>query len=716
MKKIFYLLLLTTNLWAQKKNFTMQEAVLGLTTTLAPLNLKQLQWMGEDNTYLAHVVKLDTIEKIVRISVPDFTIDTIGSLASINNSMQEKGFKTFKTMPTLNWLDNNLCFVANGQKYFKLELNRRVKVSPLFDFPEDASNINIDVKTMQALFTLNHNLYYYKKNGKSVAITNDGNEDIVYGESVHRNEFGIENGIFWSPKANAIAYYRMDQSMVANYPITNWTDEPATVKNIKYPFAGGKSHEVSVYIYDISSNRSVKVDTRTPADQYLTCISWHPEETNLYVAVLNRAQNDLSLNKYDAKTGAFINTLLNEKNEKYVEPQHALFFPKNRSNEFLWWSQKDGFMHLYAVNDATGAQRQITEGRYVVNELLGFNEANNEAIIASSMESSLEKNIYAVDLGDKVVRKINRGEGIHTALLNKSATYIIDNYSNSTEPKNIEILSVQGDFEKRLLTAKNPIANYNTATIKNFLLKANDNTNLHARLILPYNFDSTKKYPTIVYLYNGPHVQLNKNSFPASGNLWYDYLTQNNYIVFVMDGRGSSNRGFNFESATHKKLGDIEIEDQLKGVAYLKSLAFVDTNKLGLHGWSFGGFMTTSIMLKHPGIFKAAVAGGPVMDWSKYEVMYTERYMGTPENNKEGFANSLLLDKTKNLKGKLMVIHGTDDDVVVWQHSNLFIKNCVSNGVQVDSFSYPGHPHNVRGKDRVHLMQKITDYFDTWLK
>jgi dipeptidyl-peptidase-4 len=293
---------------------------------------------------------------------------------------------------------------------------------------------------------------------------------------------------------------------------------------------------------------------------------------------------------------------------------------------------------------------------------------------------------------------------------------LIDAYSAMSVPRNIEIVDVNTSSEKRLLTAPNPLQDYNVASVESLQLYASDSTLLYAKLMKPADFDPAKKYPVIVYLYNGPHLQLNKNSFPASGNLWYDYMTQRGYLVFVIDGRGSSNRGFAFESAVHRQLGTLEMEDQMVGVNYLKSLPYVDANRLGIHGWSYGGFMTTSFMLRKPEVFKVGVAGGPVLDWSMYEVMYTERYMDSPEQNKEGYATNLLLDKTKNLKGKLLMIHGTDDDVVVWQHSLKFIKKAVDEGIQMDYFVYPGHPHNVRGKDRVHLMQKITDYFDAHLK
>ena len=284
------------------------------------------------------------------------------------------------------------------------------------------------------------------------------------------------------------------------------------------------------------------------------------------------------------------------------------------------------------------------------------------------------------------------------------------------------IRGVDGKIIKILIDSPNPLAEYDRPTIRPVTLFVKPNaenkqtTLLRGNLILPTHFDSTKKYPVIVYLYNGPHVQLVKNAFPASGNLWYEYLAQHGYIVWVMDGRGSSNRGLKFEQATFRHLGTVEMEDQLRGVEFLKSLSFVDTTRMGVHGWSFGGFMTTSLMLKHPGVFKVGVAGGPVMDWRMYEIMYGERYMDTPEENPEGYKEAALFDKAKNLKGKLLLIHGTQDATVVWQHSVKFLKASVDQGVQVDYFVYPGYEHNVRGKDRVHLMQKVTDYFDQYLK
>ena len=274
---------------------------------------------------------------------------------------------------------------------------------------------------------------------------------------------------------------------------------------------------------------------------------------------------------------------------------------------------------------------------------------------------------------------------------------------------------MNGKVTQTLLKAENPYKDYKVGELTLFQLKAEDGTPLNARLIKPVDFDPKKKYPAIVYLYGGSHAQLVSDSWRGGADRWMEMMAQKGYVVFTMDNRGSAHRGIKFEQATHRQLGTAELSDQLKGVDYLKSQPWVDAARMGIYGWSFGGFMTTSMMLKQPDIFKAAVAGGPVMDWRLYEVMYAERYMDTPEENPEGFESANLLSKVKNLKGRLLLIHGTVDDVVVWQHSLSFLKKAVDEGVLVDYFVYPGHPHNVRGKDRVHLMRKITQYFEDHL-
>ncbi len=409
-------------------------------------------------------------------------------------------------------------------------------------------------------------------------------------------------------------------------------------------------------------------------------------------------------------------TLFQEQSDKYVEPQQTLLFFPNSNTDFIWQSQRSGYNHLFHYNVDSGLVAQLTKGNWLVTEVLGFNEKKKEIFYISTQDSPLERHLYKINWSNFKTQRLDHGTGMHSGVLSKDGTHLYDTYSNAITPRSVNLINTTTLKTKNILSSVNTLKNYERPEIKNVTLKAEDGTPLYGKIILPTDFDANKKYPVIVYLYNGPHAQLVTDSFPASGNLWYEFMAQKGYIVFSMDGRGSSNRGLKFEQAIFRKAGETEMKDQLQGVAYLKSLPYVDAARMGIHGWSYGGFMTTSFMLKNPEVFKVGVAGGPVIDWNMYEIMYTERYMDSPQNNPEGYKQANLLDKVQNLKGHLLMIHGAQDNVVVWQHSMKFLKAAVDHGVQMDYFVYPGHEHNVLGKDRVHLMQKVTDYFDEYLK
>lgn len=702
----------TLHAGAQYRKYTMAEAVNGLSATLALKSIKQPSWQpGTHNFYQA--VKEGQNEFLIKTHFPSGTVDTIESLSKLNKTL---GKDSLKGLPTFNWLSRDYAYYNNSNKIRKGVLTGTGFMwSDWATLPEDAENVTVD-KSMQIAYTVKNNLWMADAYGKITRVTNETNENIISGQAVHRNEFGIDGGIFFSPKGNYLAYYRMDQTMVNDYPVVRWGSVPATVDLIKYPMAGGTSHRVTLCVYSPKTGKTITLKTGIPKDQYLTSVTWSPDEKYIYVVLLNREQNHLWLNQYSAETGDKIKTLFEESSNTYVEPLHPLTFLPGSSNKFIWWSEADGFSHLYLYNTNGTFIKQLTEGNYEVNEIIGFNEEANEVIITSAKGSPLEKNVYAVNYTTGAMRRIDKEAGVHTVSLSEDGRYIYDTYTSAHVPKIALIRTTDGSFTKEILKADNTLKDFERPQIKNITLKADDGTPLYGKLILPANFNPAKKYPVIVYLYNGPHVQLVRNTFPESGNLWYEYLAQHGYVVFTMDGRGSDNRGRKFEQATFRKLGTVEMNDQLKGVEYLKSLAYVDADRMGVHGWSFGGFMTTSLMLRHPGVFKVGVAGGPVTDWKMYEIMYTERYMDTPQENPKGYEDADLLTKTKNLRGKLMLIHGTDDNVVVWQHSINFLKKAVDENVQVDYFVYPGYEHNVRGKDRVHLMQKITDYFDLYLK
>lgn len=695
--------------FAQNQKYTMAEAVLGLRSNLAIKNISQPTWLKDNNA----LVQLQKNGYLVT-ELQSMKQDTLVSLYQLNKNLAKEN--QLKRLPYFTFQNSKNAYYKQDSAYYKIEKSGADwKTKKWLDIPGNAENINAIPENGALVYTVKNNLFY-KDSGKMITITDDKDPNIINGQAVHRNELGIDKGIFISPDKNMIAFYRMDQTMVKDYPIIDWSVTPAQNVNMKYPMAGQTSHEVTLGVFDIKNLRKIFLKTEGEKDQYLTAISWSPDSKYVFVGLLNRDQNHLKMNMYEAKTGNFVKTIFEEQSDKYVEPQHPLTFLPKSDKDFIWQSQRTGFNHLFLYNTEKGLVKQLTKGDWLVTDLLGFNAKKSEIFFASTKESPLERHLYKINWVNGEMKRLDKEPGMHNGILSENGEQLYDVFSNAETPRKINIINTGNLSSKNILSAENPLKNYDRPEIKNVTLKADDGTPLYGKLILPTDFDASKKYPTIVYLYNGPHMQLVTNSFPASGNLWYEYMAQNGYIIWTMDGRGSSNRGLKFEQAVFRNLGETEMKDQMKGVEYLKSLPYVNTEKMGIHGWSFGGFMTTSFMLKHPEVFKVGIAGGPVIDWSMYEIMYTERYMDTPQTNPEGFKRANLLDKVQNLKGKLLMIHGAQDDVVVWQHSVKFLKAAVDNGVQLDYFVYPGHQHNVLGKDRVHLMQKVTDYFDEYLK
>lgn len=703
------MLVLGGSAMAQTQKFTMAEAVNGLRSNLAVKNISQFSWSDDGKSYIQAVKGGYLIT-----SLKTNKQDTLVSLSQLNKNLADN---KFKAVPQIKFTGNSKgYFSANGQMMWVEKSGNDWKVKNSVAMDKEAANMKVFSDGQTFAFTVKNNLFV-SKNGKTIAVTKDTDENILNGASnVHRNEFGIDTGIFPAPNSESVAFYRMDQTMVADYPIIDWSVTPAVNHNIKYPMAGQTSHQVTLGVFNIKTQSTAFLNIEGEKDQYLTAVTWSPDSKYIFVGVLNRGQNHLKMNQYDAVTGNLVKTLFEETSEKYVEPQHPLTFFPNSNTDFIWQSQRTGYNHLFHYSLEKGLVAQITKGDWLVSDILGFNEKKKEIYFTSTKETPLEKHLYRINWANFKMQRLDNAAGMHTGVLSSDGNYLYDIYSNENMPRVVNIINTNTLKTSNLLTAENPLKNYQRPEIKNVNLKADDGTLLYGKIILPTNFDPNKKYPVIVYLYNGPHLQLVTNTFPASGNLWYEYMAQKGYIIFTMDGRGSSNRGLKFEQAVFRNLGTAEMSDQMKGVDYLKSLPYVDAERMGIHGWSFGGFMTTSFMLRHPEVFKVGVAGGPVIDWSMYEIMYGERYMDTPQENPQGYAASNLLSKVQNLKGKLLMIHGAQDDVVVWQHSVKFIKSAVDNGVQLDYFVYPGHPHNVTGKDRVHLMQKVTDYFDQYLK
>ena len=534
---------------------------------------------------------------------------------------------------------------------------------------------------------------------------------MLSGHTVHRVEFGIHKGIFWSPGGEKVAFYHKDETMVTDYPLVDVGERIGTARTIKYPMAGMTSEEVKLGVYDLATKNTVFLQTGEPADQYITAVTWGPEGNFIYAGLLNREQDHLAVNQYDAVTGTLVRTLFEESHDKWVEPEHPLYFLNGDPDRFIWVSERDGYQHLYLYNTAGELLRQLTSGDWVVTDFHGTDPDNKLAFFSATKESPLNRDIYSVRLNNGRIKPLFTRPGTHTVLLNENGEHFIDMFRDTATAAEYSVVRTDGQSMGVFYAAEDPLKDYELGKLSVFTLEAEDGTELYCRMILPAGFDPSKQYPVINYVYGGPHAQLVINTPRGGGSLFLDYLAGEGYIIFTLDNRGSANRGRDFEQAIFRRLGGVEVKDQHTGIEYLRSLPYVDEERIGVNGWSYGGFMTILLMLEHPGIFKAGVCGGPVTDWQYYEVMYGERYMDTPETNPEGYESSSLLKKADRLQGDLLIIHGTHDPTVVWQQSLALLQAFIREGKDVDYFVYPGHGHGVGGKDRLHLNRKITRYF-----
>ena len=661
----------------------------------------------------------------------------------------------------------SIVMVSNGSKLFTIDFKKHKLISEM-EFAEGESLLEANAQQNAFAYLKGSNLYVRTfdvanynamtkdKKSHDFQISTDGSREIVYGQSVHRDEFGISKGTFWSPNGEKLAFYRMDQSMVTDYPQVDIPeigfDHPETQSCIatpapdKYPMAGETSHKVTVGVFDCLTGKTIYLKAGDPTDRYFTNIAWSPDGKTIYMFELNRDQNDCRLTAYSAETGEKTGELYRETDEKYVEPCHPIQFLPWDSSSFIMLSRKDGYNHLYLCevkneerrtknsNAESSSKmqensslstlhsslsiRQLTSGKWEVMDVLGFNAKNKSIIIASNECSPIQRNIFSVDTKTGKRKMIDDcGKGWHNATLSQNGEYIYDNYSTPTLPRKIAIVNTANGKRTAYFTAENPWKGYNVPEYSCGSIKANDGeTDLYYRMVKPVNFDPNKKYPTIIYVYGGPHAHNVDARWNYSSRGWETYMAEKGYLLFILDNRGSENRGKAFEQATFRQLGQVEMQDQMQGVQYLKTLPYVDADRIGVHGWSFGGFMTISLMTHYPEVFKVGVAGGPVIDWHWYEAMYGERYMDTPQTNPEGYKKTSLLYQAKNLKGKLQIIQGLNDVTVVPQHCLTFLKACIAAGTQPDFFVYPGEPHNMRGHQSTHLHERISNYFFDYLK
>ena len=719
--RISILFLIVTHCFAQKAELTLDVINSRTSYLLYPeyarmyKEMKQLQWVTGEDAY-TYVKKIDIKdakkEVIYKGGVKSKGHEKILlDMDGFNKYFYRAGYDSLKSFPSFSWLSpTEMKFVIDGKLLIFDIKSGNVVIANCCK--ANAPNADIDPNSFYIAFTKDNNLFISMNNKEPYQVTHDEEEGIVNGQTVHRNEFGIHKGTFWSPKGNYLAFYRKDETKVGNYPVMNISKTPAEVDFVKYPMAGTASEEVTLGVFNVKSKKTIFLKTGEPREQYLTNVCWSPDENYIFIAVLNRSQNHMKLNQYNAKSGDFIKTLFEERNLKYVEPQDPMIFFKNNPNEFLWFSRRNGYHQLYRYNMDGELIERLTEGNADVLSFIGFSADEKQIrYISVDPDFPLLRHAYSTNIETKEIVRLSTADGSHRIKTSSSKAYMLDIYSSQLIPNEVALIDGNGMIIKKIYIGKDPLAKYRTGEIKVGTIHAEDGTELYYRLIKPADFDASKKYPVVVYVYGGPHAQMITNTWQNGASLWMQYMANQGFIVFTVDNRGSANRGQKFEQVIFRNLGKLEIDDQMKGIEFLKGINYADMDRIGVHGWSYGGFMTASLMCRQPETFKVGVSGAPVIDWSMYEIMYGERYMDTPKENPKGYESASVLTYLKDLKGKLLLVHGTSDVTVVWQHSLKFIEQCNHAGVQVDYYVYPGHKHGVRGVDRGHLDEKMARYF-----
>lgn len=555
------------------------------------------------------------------------------------------------------------------------------------------------------------------------------NPEVSYGKVPSRNEFGINRGWYLSPDGASVAVYRVDETQVGSFPLLDINSRSGSLKSVKYPMNGMDSEHVSLCVCDTLGNVRCTLNVSDFTDErYLAGVSWTPDSRTLLVQVLDRAQHEMHMNLYDAADGSFLRTLFEEHNDAWVEPRGGVSFVKGTELFIYTTDNRDGYKQLYLC-DLNGGIERLTkcdaDVAYVAND--------GEYIYYTSAEvSPVENHLFRLKLkklnGKRKPMVLNKlkiqrpeqltiGSGWHTVSMSPDLSHFIDRLSAVDVPARTVLCRADGTVERQLDEAASPMDPYAPVTVEMGTVPSADPTFVnYYRLVKPADFDPSRKYPVIVYVYGGPHSQMVADRWLGGIRNWELLMAQKGYVLYIQDNRGTDNRGAAFAKAINRRCGEAESADQVCGLKQLIAEGWVDESRIGVVGWSYGGFMTITLATKHPELFKVAVAGGPVIDWKWYEVMYGERYMDTPETNSEGFKATSLVDKAPLLGStRLLICQGMEDATVLPINSLSFIQSCVEHGALADYFPYPRSEHNVVGPWRAQLYQKITDYFQSWL-
>ena len=681
--------------------------------------MDELQSMKNTNQYT--VLNYDAATRSMQIDLFDFaTLKKVSTLIDTkNHSVLTDGIDSYTFSP-----DEKLILIANNSNsiyrhsftadYYLYDTATK-NVSKLFDFQVQEPTFSPDGKKIA--FARENNLYVYDIASKqTTAITTDGKKNSVINgitDWVYEEEFAFVRAFDWSKDSKKVAYIRFDESQVPEFSMSIFKkDLYPTVETFKYPKAGEKNSEVSLHIYDIASRGTQKVNLSQYADFYIARMQWTNEANVLSAQVLNRHQDNLDLLFVDGNSGA-AKVVLNEKDKAYVDVTDNLTFLKD--NSFIWTSEKDGFNHIYLYDKTGKLKNQVTKGNWEVTNYYGFDEKTNTVFYQSVENGSINRDVYSINLNGKNKMRLSKTTGTNAATFSPNFQYFINTYSSATQPTTYTLNEAKTGAQVQVIEKNEALATklkgYNLPAKEFFVLTTAKGNELNAWILKPKDFDPTKKYPVFMYQYSGPGSQQVNNDWNSNDDYWFQMLAQQGYIVACVDGRGTGFKGAAFKKVTQKELGKYEVEDQIDAAKVIGNYPYVDKNRIGIWGWSYGGFMASNCIMKGNDVFKMAIAVAPVTNWRFYDSIYTERYMQTPQENASGYDENSPINHVNKLKGKFLLIHGSGDDNVHVQNSMQMMEALIQANKQFDSQIYPDKNHGIYGgKTRVQLFTKMTNF------
>jgi dipeptidyl-peptidase 4 len=714
--KLFALLfLMSFSVFAQQK-ITIEEIYSGAFRAKEMQELKSLK-----NTNQYTVLNLDYASRTVQIDLYDFA--TLKKTATLIDTKDQKLLADGIDSYVFSADEKTILIANNTNKIFRHSFTADYylyniatkELTKLFDFKVQEPIFSPDGKKIA--FGKENNLFVYDlASKKTTQITTDGKKNAIINgitDWVYEEEFAFVRAFDWSADSKKLAFIRFDESQVQEFSMSIFKkDLYPTIETFKYPKAGEKNALVSLHLYNVDSGAKKDIDLSNYSDFYIARMQWTKDANVLCAQVLNRHQDNLDLLFIDGNSGT-AKVVMNEKDKAYVDVTDNLTFLKD--NSFIWTSEKDGFNHIYLFDKTGKLKNQVTKGNWEVTAYYGLDEKTNTVFYQSVENGSINRDVYKIGLDGKNKVRLSQKTGTNKGTFSPNFENYINTFSSATQPTTFTLNEAKSGKEIQIIEDNKALATklkgYDLPNKEFFVLKTEKGNELNAWMIKPKNFDASKKYPVFMYQYSGPGSQQVNNEWTDTNDLWFYMLAQQGYVIACVDGRGTGFRGADFKKLTQKELGKYELEDQIDAAKVIGNYPYVDKTRIGIFGWSFGGYMSSNCLFRGGDIFKMAIAVAPVTNWRFYDTIYTERYMQTPQENASGYDNNSPINYVNKLKGKFLLIHGSGDDNVHIQNSMQMMEALIQNNKQFDSQIYPDNDHGIRGgMTRIQLYNKMTNF------